>query len=206
MQEVDSGSVDEPSRTLAAAVVDASLACWELDDARRWLPDALGAPMPPLGVEVWVYDRSFTQVLLVRHRWRGWVPAGGKVERGETPREAASRELAEETGVRAALLPIPAVVAVRAYHRDWPATLGLSYVSIVDSSTPLRGEPGQPVRWQDLGNEWPSYFAEDPDRIRRYVGRLRAIPELGASTASRLGKTGPASDPDPPKAVSPMRL
>ncbi|MEU8268458.1 NUDIX domain-containing protein [Sphaerisporangium sp. NPDC049002] len=29
--------------------------------------------------------------------WRGWVPPGGEVGAGETPRAAASRELREET-------------------------------------------------------------------------------------------------------------
>jgi hypothetical protein len=49
-------------------------------------------PMEPIAVEVWAFDESFRHVLLVRHRWRGWVPPGGKVEAGETPREAARRE------------------------------------------------------------------------------------------------------------------
>ncbi|HET9142967.1 NUDIX domain-containing protein [Actinophytocola sp.] len=31
-----------------------------------------------------------------RHRMRGWVSPGGKVEPGETPRMAAARELMEE--------------------------------------------------------------------------------------------------------------
>ncbi|WP_235489383.1 hypothetical protein [Frankia sp. AvcI1] len=74
--------------------------------------------------------------------------------------------------MHAALLPTPAMVVVRAYHHDWPATLGLSYVTIVDGSTPLRGEPGQPVRWQALAEEWTSYVADDPARIRRYAERL----------------------------------
>ncbi|MGI8528004.1 MAG: NUDIX domain-containing protein [Geodermatophilaceae bacterium] len=56
--------------------------------------------MAPLAAEVWLFDQSLEQVLLVRHRWRGWVPPGGTVEPGETPREAAARELFEETGVR----------------------------------------------------------------------------------------------------------
>lgn len=38
---------------------------------------------------------------------------GGKVEPGETPRTAAARELAEETGLLAELLRVPAAVAVR---------------------------------------------------------------------------------------------
>ncbi|MFJ8133324.1 NUDIX domain-containing protein [Streptomyces hydrogenans] len=37
----------------------------------------------------------------------------GRVEPGETPREAAGRELLEETGLRADLLREPALAAVR---------------------------------------------------------------------------------------------
>ncbi|MFD0598441.1 NUDIX domain-containing protein [Catellatospora coxensis] len=43
--------------------------------------------MEPLGAEVWVFDPARTRVVLVRHPWRAWVPPGGRVEPGETPRE-----------------------------------------------------------------------------------------------------------------------
>ncbi|MFG2558401.1 NUDIX domain-containing protein [Streptomyces sp. NPDC048496] len=45
--------------------------------------------MEPLAAEVWVFDKDLARVVLVKHRWRGWVPPGGKVEAGETPREGA---------------------------------------------------------------------------------------------------------------------
>ena len=56
-------------------------------------------PMDPIAAEVWAFDEAFKQVLLVNHRWRGWVPPGGRVESGEAPRDAAQRELKEETGL-----------------------------------------------------------------------------------------------------------
>ena len=46
-----------------------------------------------------VFCRHGGQILLVRHkRLELWLPVGGEIEPGETPLEAARRELAEETG------------------------------------------------------------------------------------------------------------
>lgn len=53
-------------------------------------------------VLVWVYENEQKDnVVLTRHHRRGWEMPGGKVEPGETPEEAAVRELFEETGGRA---------------------------------------------------------------------------------------------------------
>lgn len=47
---------------------------------------------------VWVICRFLDQWLLTRHPRRGWEFPGGKVEAGESPRDAAIREVDEETG------------------------------------------------------------------------------------------------------------
>ncbi|MBX7191324.1 MAG: NUDIX domain-containing protein [Sandaracinaceae bacterium] len=48
-----------------------------------------------------VYPRHGSHVLLIHHRRLGkWLPPGGELEEGETPLEAAARELLEETGLR----------------------------------------------------------------------------------------------------------
>ncbi|TYB66166.1 NUDIX hydrolase [Nonomuraea sp. PA05] len=158
--------------TLRAAAQDARRAEVELDNAHAWLETALQGPMDPLGAEAWVFDETFQHVLLVKHRQRGWVPPGGRVEPGESPREAARRELLEETGISVDLLDAPAAVTVRSYHPDLSLTLGLSYGAVVHRPVRLVEESGQPVAWVPLTEDWEGAFPQDRPHIRAYARRL----------------------------------
>ncbi|MFE1312442.1 NUDIX domain-containing protein [Streptomyces sp. NPDC058755] len=162
-------------RVIEAAATDVRLARTEFDGAGKWLTAVGQGPSEPLAAEVWVFDADLARVLLVHHRWRGWVPPGGRVEPGETPREGARRELFEETGVKAELLPEPAVATVRSYGPGWAATLGLSFVAVVGGATPLVAESGQPAAWKSLNEDWASYFPEDASRIRQHARWLREV-------------------------------
>ncbi|MHB1844528.1 MAG: NUDIX domain-containing protein [Deltaproteobacteria bacterium] len=54
-----------------------------------------------------IFARNDGELLLIHHRRLGrWLPAGGEIEPGETPLEAAARELLEETGLTGQFSPL----------------------------------------------------------------------------------------------------
>ena len=58
---------------------------------------------PRRAFSVAVYPRFGDKVLVIHHKRLGvWLPPGGELQAGETPLEAAVRELEEETGLRVA--------------------------------------------------------------------------------------------------------
>lgn len=66
-----------------------------------------GAPSGRRAFSVAVYARRGDRVLVIEHRrLKTWLPIGGELEAGETPLEAAGRELREETGLVGAFRPL----------------------------------------------------------------------------------------------------
>ncbi len=155
------------ARALEAAMLDARQALAVYDGALEWMARPEAALEGPLAAEVWAFNRGLTHVLLVDHRWRGWVAPGGKVDPGETPREAACRELFEETGVQAELIATPAAATVRSYHPTWSATAGISYLAVIEQQTPLKSEKGQPAAWHRLDESWRGWFSGDRLRMKQ---------------------------------------
>ena len=101
------------------------------------------------GAAVVVRDRD-GRVLLVRERYGGrdhFVPPGGTVEPGETPRDAAAREAHEECGVRISVGEFIGVYVSRA--DGW---LAIAFEGRITGGepTPQRHEGISDVGWFDL--------------------------------------------------------
>lgn len=159
--------MDPDALTWQWAASEASEAVHQYDDALRWLTASKPSAATPVATEAWVFTPDYGRVLLVQHRWRGWVPPGGKVDPGEHPYAGARREVAEETGLNVEPIRKPAACAVRSFHEAWTPTLALSYAAVVAESH-CQGETGQPAAWTDLHTPWESCFPDDFLRIRRH--------------------------------------
>lgn len=159
---------------VAAALNDMAAAELVEDGVESWFRSVWMAEQRPLAADVWVFSPDYLSILVVDHPWRGLVPPGGKVEPGETTRDGAVRELAEETGLVLEIAAAPALAAVRSYRDDWPPTLNLSYWAVASPATArLVQEADQPALWVDVGSAWRTYHAHDAHVISGFAERKR---------------------------------
>jgi 8-oxo-dGTP pyrophosphatase MutT (NUDIX family) len=103
-----------------------------------------------------VFCRNAGAILLVRHRRLGtWLPVGGEIEPGETPLEAAQRELREETGLEGRFPPAAGVDGTPpglVGYEEHPAGskglhLNFAFVADVDSRALAACDEWDGARW-----------------------------------------------------------
>jgi 8-oxo-dGTP diphosphatase len=80
-------------------------------------------------------------LLLWHQRLRAWVPPGGHLEANENPVTAVLREIREETGLEAKILPLG-----QTFPFGYPGQIAPPYTILLEDSS----EPGEPHKHMDL--------------------------------------------------------
>jgi len=111
------------------------------------------APMPAALVAVW----CGRHLLLVFDRFRGeWELPGGRIDPGETPLQAAVRELHEESGLRLPTLTLAGYARFRLVGppRDEYAAIYTAHVPALHDDFTPNGEISA-IRWWDTADAPP---------------------------------------------------
>lgn len=123
---------------------------------------------PGVGAAVVVFDAD-RRLLMVRRgpsatRAGFWSIPAGYVEYGEDVRDAAARELLEETGLVADIGDV--VFAATNFHDPEKITVGIWFTGSVTGGTLAAGDDADEVGWFDLDALPPLAFETDEDFLR----------------------------------------
>ncbi len=156
-------------------------------------------PRPGLTADCVVFglsDEGPLQVLLIergKYPFEGsWAVPGGFVEEGETPFEAAQRELEEEAGL--ANLPMNQFHTFGKPGRDprgWTVTVAYWTVVRMDQVQPRAGDDAAKVGWFPVNNLPPLAFDHD-EMLERAVAAIQQASRCGTDEqGSATGSISP---------------
>lgn len=123
-----------------------------------------------------VYARRNNEILVIHHHRLGtWLPIGGEMEAGETPLDAARRELLEETGLQGsfvdlegALDGVPAGFLGYEEHQAGSKGMHLNFVFVADVALDAKVSPNHEFsdyRWVDRS---ATEELESPLNVRQF--------------------------------------
>lgn len=118
---------------------------------------------------------SDDRVLLIERDWPphqgAWALPGGHVDPGETSREAASRELEEETGVRVDAVTLCQIGTFDRPDRDPRGRyVTVAYLARVPGDTPaIAGDDARAARWWPV-NALPELAFDHADIFQAAMG------------------------------------